>query len=253
MFSKNRVRFFFSLLFLLTTFFVFSQGELDTIRDYRRNSKSIDFSLNSNGYALGFRFCKRLTGFSSRLLGLQLAWLRHPKEVRVYNSYGSQSKFVYGKLNHFFTFRLYYGHQKELYSKREGGVAINSHYLIGPSFGLLKPIYYDVIKHENTIITERFDENYIRNIGQIYGGASFFKGIDEISVLMSAFAKVSLDFNINNKESMSINSLEMGVMIDVFQKTVPIMASDVNDFYFITFFIAYRFGVKSKKMLNNQL
>ena len=142
-----KVRFFFIPLnkkgiFLFLFLFIFfntsfSQGEIDSTRDFRRNSKSIGLSLASNGYIIDFQYSKRITGFKSRSLSIELAWIKNSKEVRIYNQYGSQSKFVYGKLNHFFAIRLGYGHQLELFSKADDrGVAVNFHYKIGPSFGI---------------------------------------------------------------------------------------------------------------------
>ena len=260
-----KVRFFFNLLnkkgiFLFLFLFIFfntsfSQGEIDSTRDFRRNSKSIGLSLASNGYIIDFQYSKRITGFKSRSLSIELAWIKNSKEVRIYNQYGSQSKFVYGKLNHFFAIRLGYGHQLELFSKADDrGVAVNFHYKIGPSFGILKPIYYDVLRsnqYTNYISTEKFDIQYIKNAGQIYGGASFFEGIDELSLITGAFVKLSIDFNINKKDN-AINLLETGVIFDLFYKKIPIMAFNSQKSYFLTLFISYRFGVKSKKILNLQ-
>jgi len=233
----------------------FSQGELDSIRDFRRNSKSIGLTLASNGYVIDFQYCKRINGFKSRSLTASLAWIKSPKEIKIYNQYGSQSKFVYGKLNHFFALRLGYGQQIELFSKADDrGVAINFHYKIGPSLGILKPIYYDIIRsnsQKNYISTERFDANTIQNAGQIFGGAPFFKGFDELSLVTGVFIKLSMDFNINKKPK-AINLLETGVIIDLFTKKIPIMAFDSQKSYFLSLFVSYRFGMKSKKILNLQ-
>jgi len=251
----NKKGFYLNLFLFIFFYTSFSQGELDSTRDYRRNSKSIALTLASNGYSIDFQYSKRLTGFKSRSLTIELAWIKSAKEVRTYNQYGSQSKFVYGKLNHFFALRLEYGHQIELYSKADNrSIAINFHYKIGPSFGILKPVYYDVIrsnKQTTYINTEKFDSQYIQNSGQIYGGASFFKGFNELSLIPGAFIKLSFDFNINKKTN-AINLLETGFIFDLFSKKIPIMAFNTYQSYFLTLFISYRFGVKSKKILTLQ-
>jgi len=148
---KRESRYFSNVLILLFLIIFqynsFSQSNLIDELDYNKDSRSLVFMLNSNGYATGFRFSKRIDGFRSRLIDIDLAWYKHPKEQRMSSLYANQSKFVYGKLNQLFVARVGYGRQKELFGKyAKNGIVISFYYTIGASFGLLKPVYFDVIK-----------------------------------------------------------------------------------------------------------
>ena len=227
---------------------VYSQADLIEQIDYNRDSRSVVFALNTNGFGAGFRFSKRKNGYKSRLIDIDLAWYTHPKETRISSVYNNKSKFVYGKLNQLFIARLAFGQEKELYGKySKSGIAIRYYYTAGLNIGLLKPMYFEVWKDIGTedayVSTEKFKADEIYNSGQIYGSASFFKGFSEIDPVFGAFAKFAFSFDINKKYKM-INALEMGVIIDVFYKPLPIMESSVPNQYVFTMFIAYRFGKK---------
>jgi len=240
---------------LVSSSFSFAQSSLIQDVDYNRDSRSLVLMLNSNGYAMGFRFSKRLDGYRSRLIDIDFSWVRHPKEQRIVSRYGSQSKFVYGKLNQLMLWRLGMGRQKEIYGKyAQEGLAINYYYTLGLSLGLLKPVYFDVVKLDeegNTyIVTELFDSDKIYNSGQIYGGTSFFKGFDEMQAVLGGGAKFAFSFDINKKYR-GVNTLEMGLAFDLFYKQMPLMAFSEAQYYVFTLFIAYRFGRKMEHSITN--
>ena len=238
------------ILFVISFFStsVYSQADLIEQIDYNRDSRSVVFALNTNGFATGFRFSKRKTGYSSKLIDIDLAWYTHSKEKRIPSLSNNQSKFVYGKLNQLLIARIGIGREKELYGKySETGIAIRYYYTGGLNIGLLKPVYYEVWKDVGTseayVSTEKFNADEIYNSGQIYGSASFFKGFGEIDPVFGAFAKFAFSFDINKKYKM-INALEMGVIMDLYYKPLPIMEYSTPQQYTFTMFIAYRFGKK---------
>ena len=233
---------------------VYSQADLIQQIDYNRDSRSVVFALNTNGLGTGFRFSKRKDGYSSKLIDIDLVWYIHSKEKRIpsISPSNNQSKFVYGKLNQLLIARLAFGREKELYSKySETGIAIRYYYTAGLSLGMLKPVYYEVWKDaegDAYVSTEKFDADEIYNSGQIYGSASFFKGFGEIDPVFGAFSKLAFSFDINKKYKM-INALEMGVILDVYYKPLPIMEYSTPQQYVFTMFIAYRFGKKRLGLL----
>ena len=51
---------------------------------------------------------------------------------------------VYGKLNATYTLKGGLGYQKEMFQKRDqGGISIRYFINFGPSFAIMKPIYYE--------------------------------------------------------------------------------------------------------------
>ncbi len=244
------------LFLVISQYSSFSQSNLIDQLDYNKDSRSLVFMLNSNGYAAGFRFSKRIDGFRSRLIDIDFAWYKHPKEQRMSSLYANQSKFVYGKLNQLLIARAGYGRQKELFGKyAKNGIVISLYYTVGASLGLLKPVYFDVIKgfdNNNKVLyeSEKFDKEEILNPGQIFSGGPFFKGFDEIVPAFGAYVKLAVSFNIN-KTYKAINTLEIGTVIDFYHKQLPLMAYSENKQYIFTMFIAYRFGKKRDQRINN--
>lgn len=249
-------------IFLIFFFFIFSQNQAfsqtDLIQavDYNKDSRSIAFMFNSNGYALGYRFSKRLDGYKSRIIDIDFAWVKHPKEIRKSSLYGNQSKFVYGKLNQLIVGRIGYGKQKEIYGKySESGIAINYYYSFGASIGALKPVYFDVLKIDASgnpyVETEKFDSETIYNSSQIYGGTSFFKGLNEVTAVVGGYAKFAFSFDVN-KKMRAINAFELAAIFEFYNKPLALMANTSQDQYLFTLLIAYRFGKKREQRINNQ-
>ena len=258
-YSKSILILFFTIL---SYSFSYSQSDLIQELDYNRDSRSLVFMLNSNGYSAGFRFSKRIDGFRSRLIDIDLAWVSHPKEQRVSSLYPNQSKFVFGKLNQLMVARLGYGRQKELFGTfAASGIAINFYYTAGVSIALLKPVYYDIVKdviidNNGNVIqiiheSETFDKETVLNPGQIYSGGSFFDGFDEIDPVVGFYVKAAVSFDINKKFK-AINALEIGAILEVFHKELALMEHTKHQQYLLTMFVAYRFGKKRDKRINEK-
>jgi len=247
------------LLLLIFSFNVFSQGELNNeARLVLGNEKSYAVLINSNGWGLNYRYGKRMDGFRKRLLDFDLAYIKHPKEIKTQNSYyTNQKRFVFGKLNTLVTLRTGIGIQKEIYSKFDkGGIAIKYFYEVGVSLAMLKPVYYQVVDSEVIsdnkriiYLSDRLFDYTIHQVSDIYSRSSFFKGIGETKFKPGIFAKFGLSFVYSNLYE-SINALEVGVIVDVYKSEVPIMATEKNEPYIISLFVNYRFGrvgIRNKK------
>lgn len=223
-----------------------AQGELrQQDRIFYRNEKSIGVSLNSNGFGISGRYAKRINARKKTLWEIDGCNIKHPKEVRISNSYYNNRSFVYGKQNLFFNLRGGWGKQKEMFRKVDrGGISIRRYFTVGPTIGLLKPIYYEVFKsgggiNDYYLSEEKFDPAI--HAGYIYGRASFFKGINETSIMPGIYGRFGLSFEYS-KSDVHIHAIETGVSLDLFPKEMKIMATQKNDFYFLTLFVSYRFG-----------
>ncbi len=224
----------------------FSQTDYRTDNDYNRDSRSLILALNTNGYRLGFRFSKRVDGFRSNLLDIDLAWYRHYKEKTFIFSAGSQSKYSYGKLNQLILLRTSVGREKELYGKyAKSGVAVLLSYHLGASVGFLKP-YYLIDNQGNGVL---FKDMKNPSVGFIRQRAPFTKGFDELKFAFGAHAQIAFAFDINRKHK-KINNLELGATFDFFHRKLPIFANVQQHHYILTLFIAYRFGKKIKDSIN---
>lgn len=224
----------------------FSQGELDKqAKILYKNERSFGLALNSNGLQADYTFAKRINARNHALYQVEILSMKNPKEVKISNSYYTNKGFVYGKINNFLEVKGQYGKQTEVYRKNDAsGISIKYFFSIGPSLGFLKPIYYEVIYTTGSFNGEYLQiEKFSPSIHQtnIYGKASFFKGMNEISIIPGASGKFGFNFEYS-KNNMSLNALEIGVGIDVFPKNIPIMATESNQFFYLNFFAGYRFG-----------
>jgi len=218
-----------------------AQGELaEQPRIFYRNEKSLAIMLNSNGFGMNGRYAKRINARRKTIYDLDLASIKHRKEVKITNFFNNKS-FVFGKQNSFFTLRGGYGKQVEMFRKVDkGGISIRRFFSAGPSIGFLKPVYYEFLNMNGQYDgTRKF--NTTANHQMIFGKASFFKGFDEISVVPGIYGRLGFMFEYSRND-LALHALEAGISCDLFMKEIPIMATEKNEFYFFGFFVSYRFG-----------
>ncbi|HBS86736.1 MAG: hypothetical protein A2W91_11960 [Bacteroidetes bacterium GWF2_38_335] len=250
-----------SLLIILAVLIcleVFPQGEIDDIgKGLGKNERTFAIVFNSNGWGFNYRYAKRLDGYRKRLFDFDLIGVKHPKEIKSVNLLNEvQKKFVYGKINQFYTLRAGIGNQKEIFSRFDkGGISIRYFYSFGLSLGLLKPIYYEVAYYDpvleySRLRIEKYNFYTQHNEGSIWGKASFFEGINETVFEPGGFIKTGLNFDFSDNND-NIRSLETGIIIDIYSRKIPIMATKENNSVFLSLFVAYRFGKTHNKRLKN--
>lgn len=235
-------------LLILAEGFLFAQGDLrENPKIFYRNERSIGVLLNSNGWGVSGRFAKRINARNKNIWEIDFANIKHPKEVKITNSYYNNRSFVYGKTNLLLNFRGGWGKQKEIFRKIDrGGISIRRYFSFGPVLGVLKPIYYEVYKTDGTGNPPQYyitEEKFTASLGHgsIYGRASFFKGINEISVMPGIYGRFGMSFEYSTSD-INIHAIETAVSLDLFPKRMEILATDQNNFFFLTLSVSYRFG-----------
>lgn len=251
----------FSMVFSLISFLLYAQGELvDEPKILFRNESSFGLALTSTGWGANYVFGKHINNRNKDLYEIQFVEIKHPKEVKSTNPYyPNQKRFVFGKVNSFYNLRFGYGKQKKLFSKVDrGGIEIRMFYTGGLSLGFEKPIYYEVIdslaivNNVSYLITgtTKFNPN-IHSPYDIIARAGFLKGVNETKLVPGIYGNMGFGFEFSESDKV-LNSLEAGLTIDLFPKSIEIM-SDKDKFYFVSLFVCYRFGkvknarVKEKK------
>jgi hypothetical protein len=237
-------------LLILLCHTVFGQGEIDTQEKILfQNERSISLSLNTNGFGAGYRFGKRKTYLNKTIYDIELAYIKHPKEIKVssdYSAYSTSRRYVPGKTNLFVNIRPSIGFQHEMFSKEDrGSIAIKYYYGIGPSIGICKPIYYTFGIAVGNYIEYTVDKKYEykNQNGNAYplGRASFWKGFDGITLYPGAHVNAGLSFEYGSVNRI-INALDVSATFDAFPKKIPIMMSRYNNQFFLTLSVCYRFG-----------
>lgn len=247
------------LVFFLFVLPLCGQGELDTQHKiFYRNERSIGLMLNSNGFGGNFRYGKYVDNRNKRLWEIDLVTLKHPKEIKYpfLIPYTNNRSFKYAKLNTVVDLRGYLGRQHEIFEKVDkGGISIRRFYGAGVALAVYKPIYYDVWVSSTEIASRKF--SFANPDPSLYTGrSSFFKGINETSVLPGLSVKGGVNFEFSSIDEI-VHALELGVVVDGFIKKVPIMATENNNQFFFTVYVCYRFGrildpLKGKEFMENK-
>jgi hypothetical protein len=208
------------------------------------------FTAHGDGWGLAMYSGKYTTARKRRLIGGELVGMKHPKEVKSFNPYYEDSKgYFYGKVNSFLILRPMYGGKNMITEKiRTNGVEVSVVWGLGPSIGLLKPVYLQIgkpgIPYE-TIVVERYDPA-IHSVNNIYGRASWFTGVGEMSIRPGAFGRFAFNFE-HSTTGTGVKSIEVGTTVDVFFEEVPIMAEVdgvQNKQVFLEFYLSLLFGKK---------
>jgi hypothetical protein len=240
----------FILLLFSASLFLYSQDEI--VIDTSKNiillkEASGGIMLHTQGWGLRFSKGYNKSAFKKRMIVVEFLEMQSPRQIRTINPYFTNSKsYVYGKLNTVYMLRGTYGIHRMLNRKPYwGGVELRFFYMGGASLGFTKPVYLYILEpspqfYEYTIVEERYNPNkhYVDNI---YGRASFVKGFDEIGFYPGFHFKIGLDFDYGVYRT-KVKSLEVGAIIDVFPRPVPIMAFNDPDYYFLTFYFSFNFG-----------
>lgn len=207
--------------------------------------------VHGDGWGINFYHGKHLTATDRRMLGIEIVGMKHPKEIKSFNPYYEDSRgYFYGKSNALLIVRPTYGHKTQITDKiRRSGVELNFVWGIGPSLGLAKPVYLQIGKPDNipyeTFVIERYDPA-LHDVQNIYGRASWFKGLGEIKLYPGAFGRAGLNFEYSGQTT-GIKAIEVGASIDAYFAEVPIMAElegVTNKQFYFELYLALLFGKK---------
>jgi len=203
------------------------------------SERTLAIKFKTNGWEFDYRYAKRKTGFSKRPYQFSLNYIKHPKE---YKNSTLGIKYVYGKLYSFFTLDATVGFQKEIFSKFDkNSVEVRTIFLIGPSLGMKKPVYYKTSpsspeKDDGEIVRFSKAKNH-----SIENNASFFYGISETEFIPGVSCHYSFEFEFSGSEKY-IRAVEVGASARVFPVKINILDTATNTFIFPNLFIGFRFG-----------
>ncbi|MBL4709988.1 MAG: hypothetical protein JKY48_16275 [Flavobacteriales bacterium] len=211
-----------------------------------KTESSFGIGMHTNGFQLTYRYGKFLTGFTKRMYEIEIANIKHPREIKsIYPFEEDVRGYIFGKLNTFIVVRPSVGYQKIIFPKQSiRGVSITYVAQVGPSLGLAKPVYLNIVENEifkNRVIIKKKYDPELHTKNNIYGRASFFNGISETKLYPGLFSKLGLHFDYGTDRE-TIRSLEVGVQLDAYLREVPILAFAENRQFYLNFYIAIFFG-----------
>jgi hypothetical protein len=217
---------------------------------------TFDVTLHTNGYAFGVTWGNIATYYKTNFWYVGLGEIKHPKEhrqnFRYFNQFSGQTSnsFVYGKQNNLFLLRAGKGIRRYYSEKaKEKGVAVGLVLEGGPTLGMLKPYYLELRKFNdnNELVSEKYSEenaDLFLNVSRIFGSSGLARGLDEIRLVPGLHGKVALSFEWGAYDEF-IKSAEVGMMLDVFPRVMPIMVTEGNRPFFLNLFITLQLGKRS--------
>jgi hypothetical protein len=216
------------------------------------NEKAVDFRLHTHGWAVNFQKGLIKTYYKTRYYNFGIGELKHYKESRKstdFNLSGPSQGFrsyTFGKQNYAFALRGGIG-MKRYYSEKaaKNGVAVGISFEGGVTAALMKPYYLELRTTRDlqgrTIKYTPETANLFLDDTRITGKGALFKGLGESSIIpgIHARAGVHLDWGAFDE---FLRALEVGIMLDVFPKKLPILVSEQNKPYFLNLFASFQIG-----------
>jgi len=243
------------LFYLILLFFITSLGiSQETVFEEKTTIYSSELSggigIHTNGFMGTFRFGKYQNAFSKRIIELEIANIKHPKEIKsIYPLEDNVRGYIYGKMNSVFTFRPSVGFHKIIVPKQSiKGVSITIVTQLGVSLGIAKPVYLNIIDREttpNVIVKRKYDPEK-HDQGDIYGRASFLNGFSEIKLYPGLFGKFGFQFDFAGDRS-QMRALEAGIKVDGYFQEIPIMAFTENRAIYPNLYISFFMGSREVK------
>ena len=205
--------------------------------------------MHSQGFGLNFNYSKFKTYKKKKYYTLDFLGMHHEKEYKIFGSIDESAKrYVFGKLNSFIVLRPGIGGRKMFLEKlRDNGLQIALNWSYGPSIGLTKPVYLEVLKMNSVgqVIAysiEKYDPE-AHNIYNIYGRGPWSRGFLESKFHIGGFLKLACEFEFSDDRGI-IKALELGGVLDVYPHRIPIMTEIENPFIFPTVYLSALIGAK---------
>ena len=202
---------------------------------------------NTNGGLIGggmFKYVRRLSDNRFHYFGLEIANVKHGKELSLSGS--QSSTYIPNKLNYLLPVRPQYGREFLLFRKApENGVQMNAIIAAGPTIGVIKPYYIswqDPSKPADPPVDVQYDPA-IHNPLNIAGAGSPFDGLDKLKAVFGMHAKASLSFEFGSLNG-SVVGAELGFLGEVFTDKIPIMYEAPNKSAYGSAFFTLYYGTK---------
>jgi len=220
-------------------------------KEINASSSSWGIGVNTNtnsGILGGFSFIKTLPNHS--FINVDLTNTKDYREFDSPFSYNGKT-YVEGKLNYLINFRPEYGRQWALLKQAsEGGTSLNGRIATGPTIGIQKPYFVDIVYTEaggksiatSVPMAKALDNTYNKSI--ISGEGSFFSGLSQAKFIPGWHVKTALEFKFETLKQNYL-AIETGFIVDYFSQPVEILNQTNPRSVYTTGYVTFFFG-KSK-------
>jgi len=240
----NKLNFLFPLFFFLLSLPVLAQREDTGNYEYDREYL-LGVNKNTNGGMIGgvaLKVGTRLEDSQFAFFGLELANVKHPKEVRYSTVTGNN--YIFGKSNYLYVIRPHYGREVILFKKAPNqGVQVSALAAVGPSIGLVAPYFIEYALNRVETVVEQYDPAVHQSRFNILGTGRLLEGVGQSELAIGGMAKAALYFEFGVFKS-NATGLEVGYQVEGFQKKIPLILREQNRQFFQSAYFTLFFGFR---------
>lgn len=239
-----KLNFLFLSFFVLSTLPVLAQREDTGNYEYDREYL-LGVNKNTNGGMIGgfaLKVGSRIDDSQFAYFGLELANVKHPKEVRYTTVTGNN--YIYGKSNYLYAIRPHYGRELILFKKAPNqGVQVSALAAVGPSIGLIAPYFIEYAINRVETVVEPYDPAIHQSRFNILGTGRLLEGVGQSKLAIGGMAKAALHFEFGVFKS-NATGLEVGYQLEGFQKKIPLIQTADNKQFFQSAYFTLFFGFR---------
>ena len=174
--------------------------------------------------------------------GIELANVKHPKEVRYTTVTGNN--YIFGKSNYLYAIRPHYGREVVLFKKAPNqGVQVSALAAIGPSFGLISPYFIEYALNRVETVVEPYNPDIHQSKFNILGSGRLLEGVGQSELAIGGMAKAALFFEFGVFKS-NATGLEVGYQLEGYQKEIPLILRAENQQFFQSAYFTLFFGFR---------
>jgi hypothetical protein len=240
----NKLNFLFPIFFLLLSLPVLAQREDTGNYEYDREYL-LGVNKNTNGGMIGgiaLKVGTRIDDSQFAFFGLELANVKHPKEVRYTTVTGNN--YIFGKSNYLYAIRPHYGREVILFKKAPNqGVQVSALAAVGPSIGLVAPYFIEYALNRVETVVEQYDPAVHQSRFNILGTGRLLEGVGQSELALGGMAKAALYFEFGVFKS-NATGLEVGYQVEGFQKKIPLILREQNRQFFQSAYFTLFFGFR---------
>jgi hypothetical protein len=240
----NKLNFLIPLFFLLLSLPAFAQREDTGNYEYDREYL-LGINKNTNGGMIGgfaIKVGSRIDDSQFAYFGLELANVKHPKEVRYTTVTGNN--YIFGKSNYLYAIRPHYGREVILFKKAPNqGVQVSALAAVGPSIGLIAPYFIEYALNRVETVIEPYDPAIHQSRFNILGTGRLLEGVGQSKLAIGGMAKAALHFEFGVFKS-NATGLEVGYQLEGFQKKIPLIQTAENSQFFQSAYFTLFFGFR---------
>jgi len=245
----------FVFLFSFATSFsgkLYSQSFLeDTLSthdaNYLYNQQAVGgITAHTEGWGFFFRRSKTVSIYRKIFWEAEAVTMHDEHEYKMADpNQPDATPYYFGKLNGMEALRAGVGISQMLWRKNDlNCIQVDVVYALGASLAILKPVYLDIISNasggNDLPIAQEYDPT-TDTPANIYGRASVFDGLGQLSFYPGGYGRLGLNFDFSNRHK-GIKSIEVGVIVDAYSSVIPMMAFAKNNQIFANLYLTFSIG-----------